>query len=233
MKSVLISIQPKWCELIASGKKTIEVRKSAPKIETPFKCYIYCTESDVHSCFMVGGGEAKLIHCCNYKTAICVGGEVGNGKVIGEFVCDRVDEYSCEFWDDTPDYMSKNHPMEKIQVVDYIDDEDPDWKEYAYVTGNEVENPDDCDLCKNACLTYAEIRNYVGIGDKTFYAWNISDLKIYDKPKELGEFYKVGKHAACKNGERICLYSRITDFCKRCESEIIRPPQSWCYVEGI
>ncbi len=26
MKSVLISIQPKWCEFIAIGKKTIEVR---------------------------------------------------------------------------------------------------------------------------------------------------------------------------------------------------------------
>lgn len=44
MKAVLISIQPKWCEMIASGKKTIEVRKTRPKIETPFKCYIYCTE---------------------------------------------------------------------------------------------------------------------------------------------------------------------------------------------
>ena len=42
-KSVLISIQPKWCELIANGKKTIEVRKTKPKLETPFKCYIYCT----------------------------------------------------------------------------------------------------------------------------------------------------------------------------------------------
>ncbi len=35
-KSVLISIQPKWCELIASGKKTVEVRKTKPKLETPF-----------------------------------------------------------------------------------------------------------------------------------------------------------------------------------------------------
>ena len=43
MKSVLISISPKWCELIASGKKTIEVRKTRPKISMPFKCYIYCT----------------------------------------------------------------------------------------------------------------------------------------------------------------------------------------------
>lgn len=43
MKSVLISIRPKWVEKIASGKKTIEVRKSAPK-EVPFKAYIYCTK---------------------------------------------------------------------------------------------------------------------------------------------------------------------------------------------
>ena len=44
MKSVLISIQPKWCELIASGEKTVEVRKTKPKIETPFKVYIYETK---------------------------------------------------------------------------------------------------------------------------------------------------------------------------------------------
>lgn len=31
MKSVLISIQPKWVEKIANGEKTIEVRKTAPK----------------------------------------------------------------------------------------------------------------------------------------------------------------------------------------------------------
>lgn len=43
MKAVLLSIQPKWCELIANRKKTIEVRKTQPKTSTPFKCYIYCT----------------------------------------------------------------------------------------------------------------------------------------------------------------------------------------------
>lgn len=40
-KAVLISIKPKWCELIANGKKTVEVRKTKPAIKTPFKCYIY------------------------------------------------------------------------------------------------------------------------------------------------------------------------------------------------
>lgn len=68
MKSVLISIRPKWCEKIANGEKTIEVRKTRPKLETPFKCYIYCTKD---------GDPRRLV------------GE--RGKVIGEFTCDRID----------------------------------------------------------------------------------------------------------------------------------------------
>ena len=43
-KAVLLSVQPKWCELIATGKKTIEIRKTKPKIKVPFKAYIYCTK---------------------------------------------------------------------------------------------------------------------------------------------------------------------------------------------
>lgn len=73
MKSVLISIQPKWCELIASGKKTVEVRKTRPKLETPFKCYIYRTKGTVK-------------HLCNGKWFNMPVG----GKVIGEFVCDEI-----------------------------------------------------------------------------------------------------------------------------------------------
>lgn len=51
MKSVLISIQQKWCDLIASGEKTLEVRKTRPKLETPFKVYIYCTLSGSNEFF--------------------------------------------------------------------------------------------------------------------------------------------------------------------------------------
>lgn len=43
-KAVMLSIRPKWCEKIASGEKTIEVRKTKPKLDTPFKCYIYETQ---------------------------------------------------------------------------------------------------------------------------------------------------------------------------------------------
>lgn len=46
MKSILQSIKPQYCELIASGKKTIEVRKTRPKLDVPFMVYIYCTKGE-------------------------------------------------------------------------------------------------------------------------------------------------------------------------------------------
>ena len=67
MKSVLISIRPQWCEKIASGKKTIEVRKTAPK-EVPFKCYIYETK----------GQYVKFTHGAHTNYGF------GRGKVIGK-----------------------------------------------------------------------------------------------------------------------------------------------------
>ena len=68
-KAVMLSIRPKWCEKIASGEKTIEVRKTRPKLATPFKCYIYCTN----------GPRNRLVG--------------SQRKVIGEFVCDEVETY--------------------------------------------------------------------------------------------------------------------------------------------
>ena len=64
MKEIMLSIKPRWCELIASGEKMIEVRKTKPRVELPFKCYIYC--SDERSNPQIGG------------------------KVIGEFICDEI-----------------------------------------------------------------------------------------------------------------------------------------------
>ena len=77
MKSVMISIQPRWCELIASGKKTVEVRKRKPKIETPFKCYVYMTAGNAVYPVTINGAPYT---CSN----------VGGKCVIGEFVCDRI-----------------------------------------------------------------------------------------------------------------------------------------------
>lgn len=72
-KAVLISIRPEWVEKIARGEKTVEVRKTRPKLETPFKCYVYRTKGVVKH---IAKGEWFDM-------------PVG-GTVIGEFTCDRI-----------------------------------------------------------------------------------------------------------------------------------------------
>ena len=71
---VLLSITPGWCEKIASGEKTIEIRRTRPReLKAPFICYIYCTK----------GYMLYTINGCN-KTLL------GGMAVIGEFVCDEI-----------------------------------------------------------------------------------------------------------------------------------------------
>ena len=183
MKSVLIAICPQGVEKIASGQKTIEVRKTAPK-EVPFKAYIYCTIGNgVKGDYLVPSG----IQC---------------GKVIGEFICDRIE-------------------MVNSKCSDYGID-------LFYH-----------DCLTNGCLTEREIEKYFNIPEDrdlramkgNGYVWHISDLKIYDKPKELSEF------------SRPCSYSGLCFSCKRtsfkkdgnllCNTKITRPPQSWMHVEDL
>ena len=76
-KAVMLSIRPKWVEKIANGEKTIEVRKTKPKLETPFKCYIYCTLPKYpYEDFIVTDYPRPQFY--------------GGGKVIGEFTCERI-----------------------------------------------------------------------------------------------------------------------------------------------
>ena len=206
MKSVLISIRPKWCELIASGKKTIEVRKTAPKLPPPFKCYIYCTQ-DKRLSFWRSKTYAYADDRSHNMYDIR-----GNGKVIGEFVCYHVTNLFLE-----------NHL--------WLSEED----------------------VLHTCLTADELREY-GCGAHGLYGWHISDLEIYDEPKELSEFRVEDKPAikACKHRFRAgqpeyvarhggwlqggwgCRKTGEPEWCENCLAKpLTRPPQSWCYVEEL
>lgn len=77
MKAVLMSIHPKWCEKIFNGEKTIEVRKTAPKLEAPFTVYVYQTKLKVNK-----GDSFMVVDALNEN--------LGCGKVIGSFVCYRI-----------------------------------------------------------------------------------------------------------------------------------------------
>lgn len=99
-KAVLISIRPEWVEKIANEWKTIEVRKTKPSLETPFKCYIYCTNTRP---FLVWGdvfrGDwfTEFTHLSGYGRAEADKiWDVFNGHVVGEFVCDKIDTINPE-----------------------------------------------------------------------------------------------------------------------------------------
>jgi predicted transcriptional regulator len=197
-KAVLISIRPKWVEKIASGEKTIEVRKTRPKLETPFKCYIYCTR-DKHLAFMQNQTGTNLIACMDVDAAIPVGGAIGNGKVIGKFTCDRI--YKID--KDSTDFLFKAGGLSV-------------YKQAA---------EEKCGLC--VAMTDDELHGY--LGHCQGYGWHISDLRIYDAPKELSEFKTLCRvDADCC----ACPYYNYTKM--DCDGRVIgRPPQSWRYVDDV
>ncbi len=201
MKSVLISVHPKWwkkiCTVIGHDEKfkliyekSVEVRKTRPKIDVPFKVLVYETKAIDRSRLIVYvDGDEPSKYC------------KGCGKVVGEFVCKCISEW-------------------------YID---PQTKGY-FITSEEL---------TATCLTYEQLHEY-GNG-KTLYGWHISNLVIYDKPRELKDFVRI-----CPEWEK----GEITEKCLECEHlfrspvenlidcdyegeiPITRPPQSWCYVES-
>lgn len=207
--AVLLSVRPKWCELIANGKKTVEVRKTKPKAEPPFKCYIYCTKPSkkyqtISGCMVLNDDELYrhptqgIKHGDSIELMRFDGDEYSkdnflNGKVIGEFVCDVIFTMSITYSD----------PTSRIAL-----------KEFPYT-----------------CLTDRQIIDYLGNGNQG-YGWHISNLVIYDKPKELNEFYLKKKCHSCKRSgyeSSACIYDEDCIV----PAIITRPPQSWCHVQDL
>lgn len=108
-KAVLISIRPEWCEKIINGRKTIEVRKTRPNLIPQFKCYIYCTQSA--DMLWILKERERSLHPDKiadvFKAAKCGGAYRGNGKIIGEFTCNRVTNLfsNSRFWLDEDDVL--------------------------------------------------------------------------------------------------------------------------------
>lgn len=208
-KAVLMSIQPRFCELIANGKKTIEVRKTKPKLQTPFKVYIYETQGTTETPFIDEEGHHIF---------------KGRGQVIGEFVCDFIYElHQCEL---TPYFY-----------------EIP--KRDLFLAEGGLSYVEICDYIKN--LPY----------HKPLYGWHITNLVIYDQPKELSEFwlYNEELHKRYESDEDYCAWGNSTTEsgcptndcegtdllqCYQCWEywsgwchKLKKAPQSWCYVEEL
>ena len=185
-KAVMLSIRPKWAEKIANGEKRIEGRKTRPKMNTPFKCYIYCT-------------LPKYPHEDFIATDYPMPQFYGGGKVIGEFTCDRI--YKID--KDSTDFLFKAGDLSV-------------YKQAA---------EEKCSL--RVAMTDDELHGY--LGHCQGYGWHITDLRIYDAPRELSEFRR-----SCQNSwycESCAMYRGNNGTCGNESLQIKRAPQSWCYVE--
>lgn len=176
MKAIMQSIQPKWYELIANSKKTVEVRKTRPKIETPFKVYMYCTGGRLLYENFPNGNKSREIKIADYRYNRQA--HALNGKVIGEYICDSLDKYTAEF--------TKNNCYEDIRWH-YLDTEGEE-QEITVVT-NKGESAN-CWFLNETCLSFQDIKQYIGVNfhEIPFYGYHLSDLVIYDEPKKLGNF---------------------------------------------
>lgn len=141
--------------------------------------------------------------------------EIGNGKVVAEFTLDKVDTI-----DICDPYIFRNEKQE-------------DWMWFkAY-----------------ACLEPEKIMDYIGYGSDhdgwgdeyaKGYALYIDNLKIYDKPKDVSEFYSA-KECPFKDWgdvdnigcwESCCeIWSR--GECRFGNLQLQRPPRNYCYVEEM
>ena len=219
-RAVLISIRPKWCEKIANGEKDIEVRKTRPKMETPFKCYIYCTR-DGHDTDRLWVLNNQLRQEYDGLAAVCANlGEclerhsLGNGKVIGEFVCDRIYEIC------------------KRGIPENFD--------YCYLSLDEWGNDyveAEIKAISASCVSKKELNAY-GASKPVLYGWHISNLKLYDEPKKLSEFWRDCPEFSelstnCWNCENVCGDGDETDCDTDGRLYLCRPPQSWGYVEEL
>ena len=159
-KAVLMSIKPKWTKKIFEGKKTIEIRRTRPSIPTPFKVYVYCTKTGMG---LYGDRNHYVTDITNFLKGDAAEGfertsglHKWNGKVIGEFVCDRIDEYA---------YATIACAKFEVNGADVAE-----YKRYN----------------AGACLTAEEMFGYSN--GKALYGWHITEPKLFDKPRELGEF---------------------------------------------
>ena len=203
MKAVMISTQPKWVEKIASRKKTIEVRKTAP--EVPFKAYIYCTKAKPYL-YREANPPFELFLDSQLYKGKGYDDRLFSGKVISEFVCDKIIEWQYD----------KGHQY----YVDYPDDCTsyfPYLKCHSEATGlkcSEIEQ-----LGKGKPLYGLHI-SYLKIYDKP------KELSEFERPCT----YK-GICYSCKRFRPNGIPSPAPyGFC---ETKITRAPQGWCYVEEL
>ena len=115
-----------------------------------------------------------------------------SGEVVARFWCDKVEDFGSK---------------------------------YAYA----MKDQHFYDILEGACLTIRGLTEYAPFtheqlikGKTNLYAIHITNLEIFDEPKDIREFKRCT--------EKVCIYSECHKY-MHCLKSFTRAPQSWCYVK--
>ena len=214
-RSVIISINPKWVKKIADGKKVVELRTTKPKIETPFKCYIYCTKAqyDVDVLYAykksLGGVELR----CKDIYGDDIFGKYCNGFVVGEFWCDSIDAYTEKDLFEGMDELNNSVVEEKSCVP--IDDILNYKGDREYIYGWNIKG----------LMLYETPRPLSDFG-----------TPINEDVQKCEHRSQVYNDQCCDTGYIKCGFvcDYRDDWCIKCKKKpLTRAPQSWGYAEEI
>ncbi len=216
MKSILISIKPEWVEKILNGEKTIEVRKTAPKCGLPVEVYIYCAKNKLHyrsgalvfnkdDCF-----KRSVDGTYKYGDSVELMGyspdypydenNFLNGKVVAKFTLRKVEDVLHVEWPYLCNTLMSDYRTKSLIPSKFYD---------------------------AACLSPLEIVRYGNIG-KPLFAWHISDLEIFDRPRGLCEFHTNVK----KEPPEELLCPECGKPMEYYEYKYLKKaPKSWQYIE--
>lgn len=196
-KAILFSVPPEQCCNIANGKQTVFVQRRKPKLKAPFKAYIYCpmARKPIKDGKTIVYYKDDLAITNRWGRGRLIANPLGtlgkdemliNGKVIGEFVCDKV--------------YFKNFHLRNVSTITLEE------------------------LSELTCLSVDDLTKYAD--GKNLYGFNITNLVIYETPKDISEFkqcHKCEYYEGCYEHEYSCdgTYN------------LINPPRSWGYVEEL
>lgn len=223
MKAIMISIKPKYVADILNHKKTIEIRKTMPKCDLPIDVYIYCTKDKKSKVF----GFADR-YSVDFITSDRHRDTGLSGYVVAKFTLKRVYEITDNSIGEI--LCANNVPPIRLWL-------------YSANTCDFKHRLQHSQLLEMSCLEDEQLRKYLKneaqhIGKIDGYAWYISNLEIFDKPKELSEFKSsVWLRNEYISPNPVCDMCKFPN-CKKCERHyclvpLTKAPQSWCYVEDL
>lgn len=207
MKAIMISIKPKWCAKIMNGEKTIEVRKNK------------ALANAIQGLIEENGFADIYVYCTKeeelYKFNWGNNTWYENFKHFTNMCCGHFHALNSDNLNGKVIFKFRCDKVEEMRPFFH-------W----------------C-VEKESCLTRDEVLDYLDSKDTEVsnpkrqgkvYAIHISDLEIFDKPKALSEFYKVGYLEALENSLKAKPFPISSQFIQN-QYLLRKAPQNFCYVE--